>query len=323
MPALDPSVPVLAAPAATQRNLGWILWAISERSSAGAQGLRAGEIGSTATFERTSNKVLRRLLVRLEDVKGFCYSPARLSGKSLILPRENLVMTLRRLITSPAIVVSLGLLLSGCQGSWLQRQMPWYHEDHVPGIKTADERIEEVDKLREEQLKTPKSADEQQKICERLAQQIDKEKDDPLVQRHILYTLAVFPQPLAGEVLKAATKDPVAETRVACCNAWVTRGGKDAVDALSQVLINDGNFDVRMAAARALGKLKMPGAAVPLAEALADGDPAMQRRVFESLKAVSGKDYGIDVAAWRQYAATVRAGDATPVATKPWWRQWW
>jgi hypothetical protein len=48
----------------------------------------------------------------------------------------------------------------------------------------------------------------------------------------------------------------------------------------------------------------------------------MQRRVVESLKAVSGRDYGNDMTAWRQYAASPVGRGEEPVAAKPWYRRW-
>ncbi len=222
-----------------------------------------------------------------------------------------------RPIVFAVLALALGLVETGCQGSALQKKMPWYTEDHVVGIKTADERIAEIDKLRDEQKKTPKSPEQQQKDCELLAREIEKEKQDPLVRRHILLALAVYPTALSGQVLKAGLSDPDFETRIACCRAWSIRGGKDGIEPLSNTLTNDGNFDVRLAAARALGTLKEPTAAKALAEALADADPAMQRRALESLKLVSGQDYGNDVTKWRQYAASPVGRGEEAVAAPP------
>ena len=61
-------------------------------------------------------------------------------------------------------------------------------------------------------------------------------------------------------------------------------------------------MDVRMAATKALGKMKSPEAIQGLAVALEDRDPAMQYVAVESMKTVTGKDYGPNVEAWRQVA---------------------
>jgi HEAT repeat protein len=65
----------------------------------------------------------------------------------------------------------------------------------------------------------------------------------------------------------------------------------------------DEDIDVRLAAADALGKIKSPEAMQALSVALEDRDPAMQYAGVQSMKSISGKDYGPDVQAWRQVAA--------------------
>jgi HEAT repeat protein len=136
---------------------------------------------------------------------------------------------------------------------------------------------------------------------------------------YILKTVAVYPTPMAGRVLTAGMSDPESSVRIVCCKAWAIRGGREAIDPLSNALKDDPNFDVRMAAARSLGKIKDTSAALPLADALNESDPALQRRLVESLKTVSGRDYGNDINAWRQYARSGSAKDEA-VAAKPWWR---
>ena len=61
--------------------------------------------------------------------------------------------------------------------------------------------------------------------------------------------------------------------------------------------------DVKLAAAQALGKINSPESIQALAVALDDRDPAMQYVGVQSLKSITGKDYGPDVQAWRQVAA--------------------
>ena len=70
---------------------------------------------------------------------------------------------------------------------------------------------------------------------------------------------------------------------------------------------------MRLAAVRAMGHTKETTALAPLAEALADADPAMQALAQESLTAVSGHHFGDNVQAWREYAATGKS-DAPEVS---------
>jgi HEAT repeat protein len=69
------------------------------------------------------------------------------------------------------------------------------------------------------------------------------------------------------------------------------------------VLASDTNVDVRLAAIDALGHAGDKGAMVPLSEAMVDADPAVQAQAQQALVAVSGKDYGNNVEAWRELAS--------------------
>ena len=173
---------------------------------------------------------------------------------------------------------------------------PWQERpEKIPGVKTPQERIKELKAIAE--ASTP-SAD----VSAQLAKEIQHEQD-PLVRLHIVRALTKLPDATASAVLHAGLEDPQESVRIACCEAWGKRGGPEAVQELTTVLEAESSVDVRMAAARALGETKNATAVKPLADVLADNDPAMQRRAIESLKSVSGKDYGGDVQAWRQYAA--------------------
>ena len=111
-----------------------------------------------------------------------------------------------------------------------------------------------------------------------------------------------YPQPAAGGVLIGALADSDKETRRIACTCLGKRGGAQAVTELSRVIASDTDFDVRIAAVSALGITGQSSAVAPLAEAIIDPDPAMQAKARESLTAVSGRDYGNDVQAWREYA---------------------
>lgn len=137
----------------------------------------------------------------------------------------------------------------------------------------------------------------------------------------IIRTLSFYPTPLTERILTAGLKDADVDVRTTCCQAWGTLGGQRAVAPLTQALNDDADFDVRIAAARALGATHNHAALTALADALGDNDPAMQFRAVQSMKEISGKDYGTDYKAWQQYARTGNPGqsDQQPVA-RAWWR---
>ncbi len=69
---------------------------------------------------------------------------------------------------------------------------------------------------------------------------------------------------------------------------------------------------MRLAAAEALGKINSPDSIKALAVALDDRDPALQYAGVQSLKAITGRDYGPDVQAWRQVASGGNPPPYTP-----------
>jgi len=81
------------------------------------------------------------------------------------------------------------------------------------------------------------------------------------------------------------------------------RAEVETVPSLANALRTDTDMDVRLAAANALGAIKSPEAIQALTVALDDRDPAMQFAGVQSMKSITGKDYGPNVETWRQVAA--------------------
>lgn len=144
--------------------------------------------------------------------------------------------------------------------------------------------------------------EQQSQAAAELARQIQTETDDN-IRLHIVLAIQELDTPLAAEVLKAGLSDGNSDVRVACCNAWGARGGEQAVSLLGETINRDTDLDVRLAAIRALGKIREPSAVAALTPALEDPNPAVQYRTVQSLRHVHDRDLGNDVNAWRQMAA--------------------
>ena len=97
--------------------------------------------------------------------------------------------------------------------------------------------------------------------------------------------------------------------RVAACQGWGQKTDPEAAEALATILGSDTDLDVRIAAAHALEKFRDPIAVRALGDALEANDPALQFRSVQSLKKVTGRDYGDSVPAWREF---VESGQAKP-----------
>jgi hypothetical protein len=137
----------------------------------------------------------------------------------------------------------------------------------------------------------------------------------PLLRSRIIEALPLFPSADADAALRAAARDDDPSVRVAACTAWGKRGGREGLQVLSHGLEDD-DIDVRLAAIRAMGDLKEPQIASEtvrtLGVALEDKDPAIQYRAIESLRDVSGRDYGNNLVAWREFVQGGQPAVATP-----------
>jgi hypothetical protein len=186
----------------------------------------------------------------------------------------------------------------GCNSIWHPHTWPFPEYDqttyHTPSMR--------VDAVRQfAQRSTHVDSPEQQKLTDQLARQIQIEPD-PLVRLAVVETIAEFRTPMAQKVLEAGLSDDDKWVRIACCRELGERGDAASVAKLAAALRNDSDIDVRVAATSALGKFNSPETMKALVVALDDRDPALQYVGVQSLKSITGKDYGPSVDAWRQVA---------------------
>lgn len=145
-----------------------------------------------------------------------------------------------------------------------------------------------------------------------------KQEVSPDIRSKLIFSLAKNPSQAAETGLFMGLSDSEVEVRCDACTAWGLRGGPIAIRQLSEVLVNDTNPDVRLAAARALGKTKDMAAVPALGRVLEDKDPALQYRAVLSLKSITKEPIGEDVNAWRAYVQSKFPGqDVTNIAQDP------
>ena len=187
------------------------------------------------------------------------------------------------------------LCLSGCSiPSWGRSK----HTRSVPGVTAPHERIAKLREQRKQANRLSLEAAEQ--LAVRLASECGVE-EDPLIRAEMVLTLGALKSPTAREALLASGQDPNGRVRVAVCRAWAGIADETASSELARILSSDMDQEVRVAAARGLGKVGGPHAVAALGSALEDRDPALQYLAMESLKQVSGRDYGQDSRLWKQY----------------------
>jgi HEAT repeat protein len=253
-------------------------------------------------------------MTRLESAGAICYKLGRTSGISSRLISNSTAFMDAPLHKLAALVVCCCLAVSaGCAatadsaGGMFGKLVGRKTTEQKLNIKTPEDHLEELRELAKSAPK--KSPEEQSRIADTLAAEIQEEQD-PLMRRQILRTLAEYPTPVSMNILIAGLADADVEVRRVACQSLGRVGGPQAVQELTRVSTSDTDIDVRISAVRALGATSEKAALVPLVDALADRDPAIQFRAQESLRTLSGHDYGADVQAWREYANTGKSNAA-------------
>jgi HEAT repeat protein len=164
---------------------------------------------------------------------------------------------------------------------------------------TPHQRLEALDSLASQAANA--GPDERDRVARKLTGRYRSESD-PLFRAAVVRALGDLPSPAAAEGLTLALEDSDPDVRITACEAWRRLGGPEALRVLTRVLNESTDLDVRLAATRELGALGDPAAAQSLGLALDDPNPALQWRAVQSLKAVSGRDFGDNLSAWRQFA---------------------
>jgi hypothetical protein len=202
------------------------------------------------------------------------------------------------------LVLVLGMAISGCADGpfgGLSAWNPYYRsqwENDERAGPTFHTQLAELRAIR--QNPTGLSPEEQRRVIPTLTD-IVQNSTNTILRAEATLTLAEFLAPETIPTLQLAINDEDADVRVAACRAWGRRGGPEALDALSRTVSNDSDLDVRLAATTELAEFQDQQALQALAVALNDKDPALQHRAVQSLKSVSGQDYGDNVPAWRDF----------------------
>ncbi len=180
---------------------------------------------------------------------------------------------------------------------------PWFSkpQPNDTSIKAPADRVLELREMAE--LGIPSDDAKRVQQSQAMGEEYRRE-GDPIVRAQLVQTLGPYPTPIASQILREALQDPDPSVRVQACRAWGKRGDEEAVNVLSRVLKHDEDIDSRIAATQALGQIKGQPSVQALSVALDDSDPALQYRAVRSLENVTGKDYGDNVNAWREYVST-------------------
>jgi HEAT repeat protein len=107
--------------------------------------------------------------------------------------------------------------------------------------------------------------------------------------------------------LRIAVRDGDRDVRIAACEALAASATPQSFALLAEVLRSDTDVDVRLAATRLLGESPEASAVEALGQALDDDDPAVQYLAVPSLRQVTGREEGDDLAEWKRIAQELKS----------------
>lgn len=223
-----------------------------------------------------------------------------------------------RLSTIRAGWIVLGFVIAtGCAGGplGLAKYNPVLRDEWEKDEKyghTMHHRMEEMQDWAHRGKTMP--AEEQRQVATQLNKLIQEEANNVVVLQAVR-TLGALTIPEAAEGLQQAARHASPDVRVVACEAWRHRGGPEAREQLTQIVNSDTDVDVRVSAARQLAYFRDTDSIRALGIALDDPNPALQFRAVESLKVITGQNYGDNVVAWREFVA---GGQAKPGPGPSW-----
>jgi HEAT repeats len=220
------------------------------------------------------------------------------------------------------------LLVSGCADGPLNgggTMNPWLRKEWDRDERRGPTFHTKMQQLRETAANAASLPPErQQQLASEMTERYRTEENS-LLRGAIVKALGQLRSANVEDVLSLAVKDDDTEVRLAAVKALGDRGDEQSLRTLASAMSNESNLDVRIAAATALGKFKnSPDATRALALALDDNDAALQYRAIQSLEQVTGRNYGVNVGAWREYLAGGNPTTPTPSVAdrmKAW--SWW
>ena len=197
-------------------------------------------------------------------------------------------------------------IFAGCQDGPIPENRvlnPWARKQWAEDEKfgpTYYKRLEELAAIR------AKASGLAEADRDRLAQEIVDcygLEPSPAMRCELVRTLAYLPAIAARTGIATALADEDPDVRTAACQGLSRLQGEESLALLAQAAEADENLDVRIAAVRSLGTFRDPAVLQSLGTALEDSDPAIQKVAIESLQRNTGRDFGPNVPAWKEYLA--------------------
>jgi HEAT repeat protein len=209
----------------------------------------------------------------------------------------------------------------------IKRVNPYYRAEWKKDRElgpTFEDRLSELELLKSQLAGM--SPEEQQQWSTRLEKIVQDDASSEMRARAV-DAIAGLPYESATRALNSASADEIEKVRLAACRAWKIQKGEAARDMLLSLAQKDESSSVRQAAVDSLSIFNEQEVQAALAQMLDDRSPAVQFQVTQSLKQITGRDYGGDFESWRKFLAGEQVPEPPPisVADKVWnsLPTWW
>lgn len=237
-----------------------------------------------------------------------------LRSEVVLAPRSGVKVTSSQSNLLVAVFTGAAMLafVSGCAEGYF-----WKTGKYAPWVRQqweAEEQIANTLFARKKAMTDAVSAasnasvEQQEAVAKQLSEVILR---DPvlLIRLHALKLITVLDCPQTKETLTIARTDPSSDIRTATVKSLKNLPAEFSVFQLQEIIANDTDDDVRIAATKALGDFSGTASVKALSLALQDRNPALQVSATESLMKVTGQsEFGRDVNAWQKYVQQVAPG---------------
>jgi hypothetical protein len=152
-------------------------------------------------------------------------------------------------------------------------------------------------------LRTYENDDQKNRAAQLLAVKL-KNGHEPNASRAIMCrTLGMLGKPVAREVILAATSDEDPLVKAEACRTLGRVGRPEDATILARIVIIDPSVECKVAAIESLGELKSTDPRINdlLVAGMEDREPAVRVACLHALRAITGKDLGVDHVAWKKY----------------------
>lgn len=169
----------------------------------------------------------------------------------------------------------------------------WHEDDNF--MLTYHEQMQSLEQLRED---APSMSETWHKQKADLLARMYADHKAPVMRREILRTAIAIPSADALPILQSAVDDDDASIRSMAYKEWGQRPGQVAMPVLLKGARSESEKDVRIVIIRALGRFKNQQVYDTVTEALKDRDPSVQLAATDSMKELTGLDYGNTPEPW-------------------------